>query len=676
MKLTSIKGIGPQKEKKLNALGIHSVEELIRYFPTRYETIQTLKDIRLAKNGAILLLPVSTIQSPSTWRYGHKSITTLEVENLDIRIQLKWFNSPFASKAIHKQKSLWVMGKIDPNAKSYTMVNPKISVNRPDIRSIMPVYRTTKGISQSDWARFVAESMSHKHLLPSEYLSTHILAKQRLMGREQAYAQVHFPDSMEMLEHAIKRIKYDEWFIFLAAIHLRKKRGRNRGISMSAKDHVDQYISTLPFQLTHSQASVIDDILKDMSSSYQMNRLLQGDVGSGKTVVAFCAAINAYFSNNQVAFMAPTEVLAKQHMEKLGNYFKEKNIKVATLTGSTPAIQREQIYRDLKTAQPMILFGTHALFQDSVEFGNLGLVITDEQHRFGVKQRAEMISKGNHPDVLVMSATPIPRTLSLTFYGDLEISTIKERPKGRTPIQSFAVSERYEERIFQFILQKIQKNEQVYVVCPRIDADEDSELMDVNTIYERLISLPPLKGCVEILHGKRSSEEKQNIMNNFYNKKTQVLIATTVIEVGIDVADATCMVVYNAERFGLSQLHQLRGRVGRGSKPSHFIMICMKNSKRIHQRIKVLVDSDDGFEIAEQDLQLRGAGEILGTMQHGPMSFDMVDLYEDQELLRTAYQDVEEHYLVNPSVSNDSDKRLNEEIDLFIKHKTKIEVLN
>lgn len=471
-----------------------------------------------------------------------------------------------------------------------------------------------------------------------ENLSKEIIEKYSLISLGNAIREIHFPQSKEKLEQAKNRLKFQELFTYSLKLLLLKKnlKNKSKGISFEWVDELKEFKEKLPFPLTNAQTKVVRDILRDQKAHAPMNRLVQGDVGSGKTIVALIAIFNVIKNNYQCAFMAPTEILANQHFLEAKKMFEGFNIDIELLTGGTSAKEKRRIKEKIKENIPMLLIGTHALFQEDVDFSNLGLIITDEQHRFGVEQRSRLINKGKQSDCLVMTATPIPRTLALYLYSDLDVSIIDELPPGRKPIDTRFYQDISREFAYELAYEEVKKGRQVYIVCPLIEEDEKEQLNSVETIYEQVKNGVFKNVEVEMLHGKMKGSEKDEIITRFKENKTKVLISTTVIEVGVNVPNASVMIIENAERFGLAQLHQLRGRVGRGQYESFCILIAKAKSNVTKKRMQIMTESNDGFFIAEQDLKLRGSGEMFGKKQSGDAGFVLADLYEDINILRCA----------------------------------------
>ncbi|WP_099203070.1 ATP-dependent DNA helicase RecG [Miniphocaeibacter massiliensis] len=665
MELKTIKGIGPKKEKLLNKLGIFNTLDLIEYYPRDYEDRTKVVKIEEATLGDFNLLRIKIV-SPCKTSYPRRkmSITTCRATDGYNNIILKWFNNPYIKSNIKLNDIFYVYGKISKNGRIIEMDSPIIEKSFGNkIGKIYPQYSLTEGLTNNDLVNFIGRAIKNENIL--DIIPIEISAKNSLINRKLAIRNIHFPESMKMLVAARKTLKFEELLILQATINLDTINIDRKGIKFKDYDKVYSFIDSLPFVLTDAQNRVLDEIFKDMNSDTSMNRLVQGDVGSGKTVIAAAAMVKAYYNGYQSAMMAPTEILATQHYNTLKELFKNTNIEVELLKGSLKSSKKEEIYRKLKDGNIDILVGTHAILEDVVDFKNIGLVITDEQHRFGVKQRAKISKKGENPDTLIMTATPIPRTLTLVMYGDLDISIIDSLPPGRQEIDTFAVNMNYEERIIKFIKKQINEGRQGYIVCPLIEESEKLDLNSVVELFERLKNEYFQDTEIAFIHGKMKNDEKDSIMNKFINNEIKILFSTTVIEVGVNVVNANIMVIYNAERFGLSQLHQLRGRVGRGSHKSYCILINGSYSKVSRERMRIMESSNDGFAISKKDLELRGSGDIIGTKQSGLPSLKIANIYDDIKLLEKV-QPIAKSIIKDNLLSKDGYKNLNNEIDKFI----------
>lgn len=610
MELEKIKGVGPKKKKLLNDLGVFSVSDLLFFYPKKYEDRRGLKQVNKLNDEEYAYVELEISNEARTSFYGrNKSTTRVRAKDKSGDLNLIWYNQRFQAQNLKPGSFYKFYGKFSKKAKG--LINPIYCKLDDDlIGKISPIYPIVRGISSKDITKFIKSAYGLTIKEVPEVLDEEIKNKFNIADISDNYFQIHFPEDFNKLEKSIRDIQNRDLLIRKLAVNILKKAPENPIVF--EKCDYKSYLKKLAYTLSDGQNEALDEIYTDMTSKIQMNRLLEGDVGSGKTIVAIISALIAINSKYQVAFMAPTEILAIQHYEKNREFLNEFGINTGLLTGSTSPLKKREIREKLSRGQIDLCFGTHSLIQDKVVFKNLGLVITDEQHRFGVNQRKLISDKGENVDTLVLSATPIPRTLALSIYGDLSISEIKEYPKGRKEIDTFALTYRYENRVLSFIRKQIDDGGQVYVVCPAID--EDSEKANVNKLY-RQYKKHFSKYKVSYLHGKLKEEDKNSTMRDFAGGKINILIATTVIEVGIDVKNANLMVIYDANNFGLSQLHQLRGRVGRGFRKSYCIMLAEQDKN--FERLKFLETTSDGFKIAKKDLEYRGIGQIYGTAQHG-----------------------------------------------------------
>lgn len=635
--ISCLKGVGPKASEKLNKCGIFNILDILLYFPRDYEFVDgnaQFEDIT-GEDKQILKCEVIKFRNDIKTKTG-KLLTTIEFDYNGHKVYAKWFNQRYIKNSFIKGNVYNLMGKFKRVGNTLEVVSPVIACQEALTSEIIPKYPLKGDISNKLFEKlinYILDNMEVKENLPKE-----ILEKYSLISLNEAIRSIHFPENKEMLEKAQIRLKFQELFTYsLKLLLLKYKLKKNtNGIFFEWVDELKEFKNKLPFPLTNAQTKVVREILRDQKSNSPMNRLIQGDVGSGKTIVALIAIFNVIKNGYQCAFMAPTEILATQHFQEAKKIFKEFDIEIEILTGGTSQKEKRRIKERIKSDEPILLIGTHALFQDDVEFGKLGLIVTDEQHRFGVEQRSKLINKGKKADCLVMTATPIPRTLALYLYSDLDVSIIDELPPGRKKIDTRFYEENNRELGYELAYEEIKKGRQVYIVCPLIEEDEKEQLTSVETLYNKLCNgiFKDLK--VEILHGKMKGSEKEDIIKKFKNKEFQVLISTTVIEVGVNVPNASVMIVENAERFGLAQLHQLRGRVGRGEYASYCILIAKAKSNVTKKRMTIMTESTDGFLISEQDLKLRGAGEMFGRKQSGDEGFILANLYDDIKILRCA----------------------------------------
>ena len=647
--IINIKGIGEKTAKSFNSLGIETVKDLILYYPRSYKTYTepvSVSDTAEGDRVAVLCRIVTYVEVKKGRRY---TITSLSAADSTGSVRMVWFNMPFLRNMFSKGQVYVFYGTIKYKGNMRVMEMPEYftQMNYERAMSTMqPIYPLKAKITNNSITRAVRAVSSVISAIP-EYLPEEVVRDRNLMSRSDAISEIHFPENEEKLRRAISRIAFDEFLEFLIKIRVLRESSvsetSSHVITNEALVKKDAFISGLPFKLTAGQQNALDDIIKDMSSGYVMNRLIQGDVGSGKTIVAAISLLVNSISGYQGALMVPTEVLAVQHFDDLSKLFKPYKLTVRLLTGSMTIKEKRAVYEEIKTGKCDIVIGTHAIIQDSISFKNLGLVITDEQHRFGVKQREKLEEKGDSPHVLVMSATPIPRTLAIILYADMDISVIKELPSGRKRIKNWVVGTDYRPSAYKFIKGQIDEGHQAYVICPMVEDNDTSDLENVMDYADELREVLGENVRIAFLHGKMKESEKNDILREFISHNLDVLVSTTVIEVGINNPNATVMMIENAERFGLAELHQLRGRVGRGNAQSYAIFINVKKSKESIERLKVLENSNDGFFIASEDLRLRGPGDFFGIRQSGEMNFKLADIYNHADMLRLA-QDISIEY--------------------------------
>lgn len=633
-----IKGVGPSRVQLLNKLGIFTLKDLITYYPRTYEDRSKPKNIAECINGDEVLIEAVACGKLSDVRLRGKTMQKLLVRDETGSCTITWFNQSYLKNKFEVGKKYKFYGKITNNFGKITMTSPAFDENEKNFNTgkIIPIYPLTYQLSQNVLRRIMEGGLAEVEGKLEETLPDYLLKEYNLEGINEATKHIHFPDEFEDFNIARKRLVFEELLSTQLALLELKNSYLNdeKGIQFDKNVKMSDVINKLPFKLTKAQIRVLEEIDNNMESERPMNRLLQGDVGSGKTVVAMCAAYKAVKCGYQAAVMAPTAILASQHLENFQNILQELNIKCELLISGISKKKKEELLERLACGDIDILIGTHAIIEENVVFKNLGLVVTDEQHRFGVKQRTRIAEKGKNPDVLVMTATPIPRTLALILYGDLDISIIDELPPNRKKVETFAVSKNMTERINAFIEKQIQEGRQAYIVCPLVEENEELDLKSVEKLYETYQKevFPQYK--VEYIHGKMRPKEKEDIMERFKLGQIDILISTTVIEVGVDVPNSNIMVIENAERFGLAQLHQLRGRVGRGDYQSYCVLKYEGKSETVKERMKVMCHTNDGFIISEKDLELRGSGDFFGTMQHGLPEFKIANLFEDMPILR------------------------------------------
>lgn len=638
--LNTLKGVGEKSTALFQKCNLTTIEDLANYYPKYYDELKVPCTFLQMEEGTSCAVTASVHSRITIKRFGHLKICLMKVKDLEGTIrEIAWFNSPFLVNVFHMNQQFVFVGQAVRRNGVLTLQHPKYYAPKEyqNVQNtLQPVYRLTEGLT-NPFIRKCVKQLQEYFYAKEEYLLEEYRRKQQLISLGEAYQNIHFPQSQEMIIAARKRLVFHEmlrFFIWMDALKDQCERVDNPyHISPSSK--VETLIASLPYQLTNAQKQTFSDILSDMTSDKVMNRLLQGDVGSGKTIVAILALLTVADAGYQGAIMAPTEVLATQHYELISSLLTPFGIRVGLLTGSTKGASRKLILKEIANQEVDILVGTHALIQDCVIYHNLALVITDEQHRFGVRQRSLFAQKGIAPHVLVMSATPIPRTLAMMLYGDMSISIMNELPATRLPIKCCVVGQSYRPSAYRFMQNEIKAGHQVYVICPMIGESETTEAENVISYSENLHdSLPDAQ--IACLHGKMSENDKNHIMKEYADGKIDILVSTTVIEVGINVPNATFMLIENAERFGLAQLHQLRGRVGRGDAQSYCVFMYGKDSSKTKERLEVLNQSNDGFFIAQEDLKLRGPGDFFGIRQSGEMDFAFTDIYQDAEIIQAA----------------------------------------
>ena len=675
MELKDIKGIGEKKLALLNKLGIFTVNNLLEYFP--YSYIDTTK-----------FKKISEITEEGSYSYRLKIISLMENrKKKNIRVTkfltmdeemnyctIVYFNNIFISKNLKINNVYEMYGRAKLLGKNVEIQSPTMQNKVNIIGSVIPQYHLCKGISNLDLVKII-QNLLKKNSYFEEKLPSNILNELNLESYDNAIRNIHFPKDNESFIRAKRRLAFDEIFYFQLSMKKFKKKNDD-AISFQIKDETLEFINSLSFKLTNSQNKVLEDIFNDMSSDRQMNRLIQGDVGCGKTIVSFIAMFNVVKNGFQSVLMAPTEILARQHFENAIELFEKHSIKVELLVGSLKESEKKTIREKIENGQVDIIIGTHAVFQEKVVYKNLGFVITDEQHRFGVKQRLLLSKKSKNPDILVMSATPIPRTVGLVMFCDLDISTIDELPSGRGKVNTYFVDENYEDRYMNFIKKHISEGRQAYIVCPLVDESDTLELQSVINLYERLKERYFQDIEIEFIHGKIKPVDKDRIMKNFENGKIKVLVATTVIEVGINVPNSNIMVIYNAERFGLSQLHQLRGRIGRGNYDSFCILVSNNKSTSVKKRMDIMCSSNDGFYISEQDFLLRGYGDILGYRQSGEARFKILNIQKDYDLLKSAIKYVDKLLKDDFNFEKEENQVVKRNVDEFIQNLSENIIMN
>lgn len=640
--VSQLSGVGAKRLTAIESLGIHSIYDLLFYFPFRYEDME-VKSLSDAVDQEKILLKGVVASDPVVVQFGYRKNrlnVRILVENESIMIT--FFNQPWLKDKFETGNEVAVYGKWNESRRGLTGI--KVLGNSNSDGSIDSVYSVNKNIHQKTLVKLIKQAFDQYHQDIVSVIPDNIRKKYKLLDDEQIVSGMHFPKSEEQGELARRSAKFREFFLFECGIQSVKAKDRDTAdglVESYDTEFVQQFLNELPFQLTTAQSRVVHEILGDMNSKHHMNRLLQGDVGSGKTIVAVIAMLASVTAGFQAAIMAPTEILAQQHFDKISDLLTPLKIKVGLLTGSQSKKEHDTIAENVKQGQINVVVGTHALIQDSVHYKNLGLIVIDEQHRFGVNQRKALRQKGENPDVLAMTATPIPRTLAITTYGDMDVSRIDELPAGRKSIKTYWIRSQKIEQMYRFVEKQLQESAQVYVVTPLISESEKIDLKNAELIFDKFNELFAPKYKIGLLHGQMPNDEKEAVMDEFSQQKLDVLVSTTVIEVGVDVPNATVMVIYDANRFGLSQLHQLRGRVGRGKKQSFCILIADPKNEVALERMKILTSTNDGFVLAEEDLKMRGSGDILGSKQSGLPDFKVGDPINDFNILETAQQEAE-----------------------------------
>ncbi|MEF9952908.1 MAG: ATP-dependent DNA helicase RecG [Clostridium sp.] len=638
VEVNNLKGVGDKTQKALSTLCIYNVLDILNYYPRDYEFRGECKKVDDMIDGEEASFIGEVYKIYPYRKYNKfKGYSKIVFKNNNEYITGVWFNQPYICKTFALGEKVFLYGKVEVHQTFVEMKDIQHhKIGEKPLRDIYPIYGLNKNITQASIRKVVLEAINNIDSVIFEFLPVEILEKYNLMGFVDATKAIHYPKNKEELSSAIYRMKFNELLVLNLAILLAKKEfsSDKEGIKIGISPDLKELKESIPFTLTNAQSRVVREILTDMKGDSPMNRLVQGDVGSGKTMVATIAMFNAVKMGYQASLMAPTEILARQHYDSISKTLSGFNINVEILTGSNTKKQKEKILERLKNGEIQILIGTHALIEDNVEYNNLALVITDEQHRFGVRQRAKLAHKGLTPHVLVMTATPIPRTLAIFMYGDMDISIIDELPKGRQEIETYYIDSSKRERAFNFIKEEVNKGRQCYIVCPLVEESEKLSLKSATEMVEEIRATTFKEYSVGLLHGKMKPKEKDAIMNSFVNGEINILVSTTVIEVGVNVPNSTVMYIENAERFGLSQLHQLRGRVGRGSEKSYCILSSDSKTRETLERIKIMTSTTDGFIISEKDMELRGFGEFFGTRQHGVFQFKVANLLKDVKILK------------------------------------------
>ena len=672
--IETLKGIGEKTAKLFEKVGIRTIDDLLHYYPRGYDTYgepKAIGELSEDETGTV----EGFLKSGATGVHVNGlSIVQATISDMTGKLRLVWYHMPYLKNALRPDSHFIFRGRVIRKKNGLTMEQPQMF--KPEayeelLSSMRPVYAQTKGLGNKMITSAVEQALAFR-TLERDYLPAGLRIANELAEYNFAIEHIHFPSNEEELKFARKRLVYDEFFFFLLAVrHLKEKRQNVQSpFHMEKQDECRKLLAELPYRLTNAQLRTLEEVLRDLKSGSVMNRLIQGDVGSGKTIIAVLALLAACENGYQGALMVPTEVLARQHFESVTELFEKHGVdkKVILLTGSMTAKEKRIAYEKVASHEADIIIGTHALIQEKIVYDNLALVITDEQHRFGVAQREMFGNKGQMPHVLVMSATPIPRTLAIILYGDLDISVIDELPANRLPIKNCVVDKSYRPRAYRFIENEVKNGRQAYVICPMV---EESEMIDAENVldYTKILrqNLPGIR--VEYLQGKMKGKEKNKIMEEFAAGEIQVLVSTTVIEVGVNVPNATVMMIENAERFGLAQLHQLRGRVGRGDKQSYCIMVNASGNKEKNRRLDVLNKSNDGFYIASEDLKLRGPGDIFGIRQSGDLEFQLADIYTDAVTLKKVSEDVNRLLEQDENLEQEENQELKKRLDRFLEEK-------
>lgn len=673
--LRTLKGVGEKTEKLFQKVGIYDTDDLLHYYPRNYDEYETPVDIAELKEETVQAVSAAVCSGVYVNSVRGRQIISVNIADQSGKFPVVWFNLPYLKKTLRKGSWFVFRGRIVRKQGKLEMEHPEIftpSAYEEILHNLQPIYGLTAGLSNKTVVKMVTQLLE---TLPmqSEYLPEELKERYRLADINYALKTIHFPKNKEELLVSRKRLVFDEFLLFIISVRRMKEKAEETPNCFPVKETwlTEEVIERLPYSLTNAQLNAWHEIERDLAGRTMMSRLVQGDVGSGKTILAFLAMFLVADNGYQAALMAPTEVLVRQHYEGFLKLMEEQGLSFPTvlLTGSDTAKEKRIAYERIASGEAAIIIGTHALIQEKVEYANLALVITDEQHRFGVKQREALTTRGNPPNVLVMSATPIPRTLAIILYGDLDISVIDELPAKRLPIKNCVVNTSYRPKAYSFIEKQVRQGRQAYVICPMVEESEGMNAENVLDYTQKLKENLPSDIQIEYLHGKMKPKEKNRVMESFAAGEIQVLVSTTVVEVGVNVPNATVMMVENAERFGLAQLHQLRGRVGRGEYQSYCIFI-QGNQDQISKRLEILNKSNDGFYIAGEDLKLRGPGDLFGIRQSGDMEFRIGDIYNDSTILKEASEAAEEILSLDPELDLEQHRSLRERMEHYSQNAT------
>lgn len=668
--LRTLKGVGEKTEKLFWKVGIYDTDDLLHYYPRNYDEYETPVDIAELKEGTVQAVSAAVCSGVYVNSVRGRQIISVNIADQSGKFPVVWFNLPYLKKTLRKGSWFVFRGRIVRKQGKLEMEHPEIftpSAYEEILHHLQPVYGLTAGLSNKTVVKMITQLLESVPM-QSEYLPEEFRERYGLADINYALRTIHFPSNKEELLVSRKRLVFDEFFLFILSVRKMKEKTEETPNCFPVKETwlTEEIIERLPYSLTGAQLNAWHEIERDLAGRRMMSRLVQGDVGSGKTILAFLAMCLVADNGYQAALMAPTEVLARQHYEGFQKLMEEQNLPfpAVLLTGSDTAREKRLAYAKIASGEALVIIGTHALIQEKVEYANLALVITDEQHRFGVKQREALTTRGNPPNILVMSATPIPRTLAIILYGDLDISVIDELPARRLPIKNCVVNTSYRPKAYSFIERQVREGRQAYVICPMVEESEGMEAENVLDYTEKLRENLSADIRIEYLHGKMKAKEKNVVMEAFAQGEIQVLVSTTVVEVGVNVPNATVMMVENAERFGLAQLHQLRGRVGRGEYQSYCIFM-QGNQEQVSKRLEILNKSNDGFYIAGEDLKLRGPGDLFGIRQSGDMEFKIGDIYNDSAILTKASEAADEILALDPELDLEQHRFLKERMGSY-----------